>query len=148
MLGYYRASAPGLLEPPEEGWYDTGDIVAIDAEGFVTISGRAKRFAKIAGEMVSMARAEALAASLWPEHTHAVIARPDPRKGEQLVLLTTKPDASAAALLAAARERGVAEIMVPRVVRSFAAIPLLGTGKIDYVTATKLIADEEAKLAA
>jgi acyl-[acyl-carrier-protein]-phospholipid O-acyltransferase/long-chain-fatty-acid--[acyl-carrier-protein] ligase len=148
MLGYYRAAAPGVLEAPPDGWYDTGDIVGIDAEGFVTISGRAKRFAKIAGEMVSMARAEALAASLWPEQAHAVIARPDVRKGEQLVLLTTRPDATAAALLAHARERGVGEIMVPRVVRHVEALPLLGTGKVDYVSAARMVEAGEVELAA
>ena len=59
MLGYYRAENPGVLEPPPDGWHDTGDIVAIDAEGFITIKGRAKRFAKIGGEMVSLAAVEA-----------------------------------------------------------------------------------------
>ena len=82
MLGYLHETAPGVLEPPEDGWYDTGDIVSVDGAGFVTIVGRVKRFAKIGGEMVSMAAAEALAASLWPEAQHAVISLPDPRKGE------------------------------------------------------------------
>ena len=148
MLGYYRASAPSLLEAPPGGWYDTGDIVSVDAEGFVTIRGRAKRFAKIAGEMVSMGQAEALAASLWPEQAHAVVSRPDARKGEQLVLLTTRQDASAASLLAQARARGIGEIMVPRVVRVLASLPLLGTGKVDYVNAAKLAAADEVELAA
>jgi acyl-[acyl-carrier-protein]-phospholipid O-acyltransferase/long-chain-fatty-acid--[acyl-carrier-protein] ligase len=148
MLGYYRAAAPGRIEPPEDGWYDTGDIVAMDGEGFVTMLGRAKRFAKIAGEMVSMGQAEALAAALWPAAAHAVVARPDPRKGERLVLLTTQPGADAAGLLAAARQRGMAEIAVPRVVRVVAALPLLGSGKIDYVSVARLAADAEAALAA
>jgi acyl-[acyl-carrier-protein]-phospholipid O-acyltransferase/long-chain-fatty-acid--[acyl-carrier-protein] ligase len=131
MLGYFRSSAPGVLEPPEDGWYDTGDIVRVE-EGFVTIQGRAKRFAKIAGEMVSMTAAETLATQLWPDHVHAVVAMPDPRKGEQLLLLTTHPAAEAKALLGFARERGIAELMVPRAIRKVEAIPLLGTGKIDY----------------
>jgi len=132
MLGYYRASAPGVLEAPEGGWYDTGDIVRIDEGGFIFIQGRAKRFAKIAGEMVSMTAAEMLAAQLWPDFAHAVVALPDPRKGEQLMLVTTNPAAETSALLAFARERGVAELMVPRLICHADAIPMLGTGKTDY----------------
>jgi acyl-[acyl-carrier-protein]-phospholipid O-acyltransferase/long-chain-fatty-acid--[acyl-carrier-protein] ligase len=132
MLGYYRAEAPGDLQPPEGGWYDTGDIVDIDAGDFVTILGRAKRFAKIGGEMVSMAAAEILAGKLWPDAAHAVISQPDPRKGEQLVLVTTQPDAAVPALLAHARAQGVAELMVPRAIRVIEQLPLLATGKVDY----------------
>jgi acyl-[acyl-carrier-protein]-phospholipid O-acyltransferase/long-chain-fatty-acid--[acyl-carrier-protein] ligase len=132
MLGYMRATAPGIIEPPADGWYDTGDIVDIDGDGFVAITGRAGRFAKIGGEMVSLAAAEALAASLWPQAQHAVVMRPDARKGEQLVLVTTQQDATTSALLAHARERGVAEIAVPRAIVHRAAIPLLGTGKVNY----------------
>src|SRR4029079_8117105 len=67
MLGYLRVENPGVLERPVEGWHDTGDIVTIDAEGFIAIKGRAKRFAKIAGEMVSLSAVEAMAAALWPQ---------------------------------------------------------------------------------
>jgi acyl-[acyl-carrier-protein]-phospholipid O-acyltransferase/long-chain-fatty-acid--[acyl-carrier-protein] ligase len=138
MLGYLKADAPGVLQPPEEGWYDTGDIVSLDDEKFVTIRGRAKRFAKLGGEMVSMAAAETLAATLWPDSGHAVTALPDPRKGEQLILLTTEQGAMAQNLLAHARARGVAEIMVPRVIQVVEAIPLLGTGKTDYPKVAEL----------
>jgi acyl-[acyl-carrier-protein]-phospholipid O-acyltransferase/long-chain-fatty-acid--[acyl-carrier-protein] ligase len=138
MLGYFRAAAPGVLEPPEGGWYDTGDIATVEADGFVTLRGRAKRFAKIAGEMVSMPQAEALAEALWPAALHAVVAIPDARKGERLVLFTTQADATPAALLAHARAAGVAELMVPRDIRPVPAVPLLGTGKVDYVATQKL----------
>jgi acyl-[acyl-carrier-protein]-phospholipid O-acyltransferase/long-chain-fatty-acid--[acyl-carrier-protein] ligase len=132
MLGYFRAEAPCALQPPPDGWYDTGDIVTIDPAGFVAIQGRAKRFAKIGGEMVSLAAAEALVGAVWTEATHAVIAVPDARKGEKLLLVTTQPDAEPRALLAAARERGVTEIQVPRDVMVVDKLPLLGPGKIDY----------------
>jgi acyl-[acyl-carrier-protein]-phospholipid O-acyltransferase/long-chain-fatty-acid--[acyl-carrier-protein] ligase len=89
--------------------------------------------------MISMAGAEALVASLWPEHQHAVLAVPDARKGEQLLLLTTRQDAEAGALLMHARGRGVAEIAVPRLVHVVSAVPLLGTGKIDYPAAQRLV---------
>ena len=139
MLGYLRTTAPGVLETLAGGWYDTGDICTVDEQRFVTIHARAKRFAKIAGEMVSMPAAEALAASLWPEAAHAVVAVADARKGEALVLLTTRSDATAAAMLAQARARGTAEIAVPRVVRVLEKLPLLGTGKVDYAAAARML---------
>ncbi len=138
MLGYLRAEAPGVLQPPPDGWYDTGDIVTIDEAGFVTIKGRAKRFAKIGGEMVSLAAAEALAAAVWKDAVHAVITVPDARKGERLLLVTTQRDAEARVLMAAAREQGIAEIQVPRDVMVVDKVPLLGTGKVDYPAVQRL----------
>ena len=134
MAGYFMADAPGVLQPPEDGWYDTGDIVSLDGTGFVTICGRAKRFAKIGGEMVSLGAVEGYAAALWPEAEHAVVARPEPRKGEELVLFTTAKGADTSALKSWARGAGVAELSLPREVRVVDAIPVLGTGKPDYVT--------------
>jgi acyl-[acyl-carrier-protein]-phospholipid O-acyltransferase/long-chain-fatty-acid--[acyl-carrier-protein] ligase len=142
MLGYLRAERPGVLEPPADGWYDTGDIVDVDADGFVTIKGRAKRFAKIAGEMVPLGVVEDLAASLWPSAAHAVVAVPDARRGEQLVLVTDDASAARPALAAAAREGGLPEIYVPRAIVHVAQVPLLGTGKVDYVSAARLAAVE------
>jgi acyl-[acyl-carrier-protein]-phospholipid O-acyltransferase / long-chain-fatty-acid--[acyl-carrier-protein] ligase len=138
MAGYYLVAMPGVLQPPPGGWHDTGDIVSLDAEGFVTICGRVKRFAKIGGEMVSLGAVEDQTASAWPEAAHAAVARPDPRKGEELVLFTTQPGATAAALLAWGRARGVAELALPRDVRVVEAIPTLATGKADYVTLNAL----------
>jgi acyl-[acyl-carrier-protein]-phospholipid O-acyltransferase/long-chain-fatty-acid--[acyl-carrier-protein] ligase len=134
MAGYLKAYAPGVLQPPEGGWHDSGDIVTIDAGGFVTISGRAKRFAKIGGEVVSLPAIEGYAAKVWPGAEHAVVTRPDPRKGEQLVLFTTVCAARAWALQGWARANGVPELAVPRDSRVVETLPVLGTGKIDYVT--------------
>jgi len=136
MAGYLKVDRPGVLQPPEDGWHDSGDIVTIDEAGFVTIRGRAKRFAKIGGEMVSLPAVEGYAAALWPGFEHAVVTRPDPRKGEQLVLFTTRRDAAASDLQGWAKANGVAELMVPRDIRVVDALPVLGTGKIDYVTMT------------
>lgn len=133
MLGYLKAENPGVLEPVEGQRYDTGDIVTIDEDGFVTIQGRAKRFAKIAGEMVSLTAVEGYAGAVWPDALHATIAVPDPKKGEQVILFTDRPDADRAALLSYARENGIAEIMIPKEVRILDTLPILGTGKVDYV---------------
>ncbi|MBS0644195.1 MAG: acyl-[ACP]--phospholipid O-acyltransferase [Proteobacteria bacterium] len=141
MLGYLKADQPEVLQPPPDGWYDTGDIVSVDAHGFVTILGRAKRFAKIAGEMVSLSSAETLAHAVWPDAAQAVVALPDARKGERLVLVTTQSDATARMLLGKARERGIAEIMVARDIMVVAKLPLLGTGKIDYPAVQSLAAE-------
>ncbi|WP_083656437.1 AMP-binding protein [Mongoliimonas terrestris] len=131
MVGYLKVDQPGVLQPATE-WYDTGDIVEISDDGFVAIRGRAKRFAKIGGEMVSLAAVEAYAAAVWPDASHAVVAVPDDRKGEALVLVTDAEGAETGPLLAWARAHGVAEILVPRSIVTVPSLPVLGTGKLDY----------------
>jgi len=142
MLGYLSAEHPGRLIPLTAdygaGWFDTGDIVDIDGDGFVWILGRAKRFAKVGGEMVSLAAAEGLAGRAWPDSAHAVISLPDPQKGEQLVLLTQRADATRERLLVQARQEGVTEVNVPRKIYRVPNIPLLGSGKVDYGAARAL----------
>ena len=147
MLGYYRASSPGVLEAPVDGWYDTGDIVAIDAQGYLSIKGRLKRFAKVGGEMISLAAVEALAADLWPGLITVVVAQPDARKGEKLVLLTTGAKCQRGEFQQFAKGRGATELMVPAEVIVVDKIPLLGSGKPDFVTATKQVADIIARRA-
>ncbi len=130
MLGYLHGD--GRAEPLPGGWHDTGDIVSVDEDGYITIRGRAKRFAKLGGEMISLAAVEAIVAQTWPDNAHAVVAVPDDRKGEQLVLVTDLVAAEREALLAAARQKGVPELMVPRRIVTVAALPMLATGKTDY----------------
>ncbi|MGA1343217.1 MAG: AMP-binding protein [Hyphomonas sp.] len=132
MLGYLRPSNPGVIERLRDGWHDTGDIVDIDEEGFIRILGRVKRFAKIGGEMVSLAVVENCAAAVWPDHMHAAVTLPDPKKGEQVVLLSDAPEAARAPILEWAQSQGVPEISVPRRVFKVSHIPVLGTGKVDY----------------
>lgn len=144
MLGYLKSENPGLLEPPPEGWHDTGDIVAIDKDGFVTIKGRAKRFAKIAGEMVSLAAVEALAAECWPGVLSGVASLPDARKGERLVLVTQQKDATRAAFQTFAKGRGAADLMIPAEVVVVPAVPVLGSGKLDFAGIARLVKERAA----
>jgi len=138
MAGILHHGGPGAIEPPPGGWHDTGDIVDIDADGYLFIKGRAKRFAKIGGEMISLAALDALAADLWPEHQHVVVSLPDPRKGEQLVLVTDKLGAERDALRAHAKAQGFSELWAPRAVLVVETVPLLGSGKIDFVAAGEM----------
>ena len=135
MLGYYRAENPGVLEAPPGGWHDTGDIVEIDTQGFIAIKGRAKRFAKIAGEMVSLSAVEALSAELWPHLITVVVSLPDLRKGERLALLTTDAACTREAFSQFAKRKGATDLMVPADILVVDKIPLLGSGKPDYVAA-------------
>ena len=139
MLGYLLASAPGKLQPAPADGHDTGDIVVVGEGDALAIRGRAKRFAKIGGEMVSLAAVEALAAGLWPEATHVGVSLPDPKKGEQIVLVSDRPDADRQALIARAKAEGVSELYVPRAVLVVNAVPVLGSGKVDYAGATELV---------
>ncbi|RWE85972.1 acyl-[ACP]--phospholipid O-acyltransferase [Mesorhizobium sp.] len=143
MAGYLRAEKPGVLEPLEDGWHDTGDVVAIDEAGFITIRGRAKRFAKIGGEMISLAAVEALAGELWKGSLSAVATVPDVRKGEKLILITEAPGATRAELLAFAKASGAMDLMVPAEVRVVAKVPVLGSGKLDFAAVTRMVRSEE-----
>ena len=139
MKGYLLYDEPGIIQFPyhdnekTEKWYSTGDITEIDSEGFIYIRGRLKRFAKIAGEMVSLESVEKIATMAAPGFLHAASTRTDSAKGEALVLFTTAPSLRREELVASARQTGLPELAVPRVIRHVEAIPLLGTGKTDYV---------------
>ncbi len=139
MLGYYRAEKPGVLEPVADGWHDTGDIVTIDDQGFIAIKGRAKRFAKIAGEMVSLAAVEVLAGECWPGQLSAVASLPDAKKGERLILVTEAKGATRAAFQSFAKSKGASELMLPAEVLVVDAVPVLGSGKLDFVGVQKLV---------
>ncbi len=144
MLGYMKNDAPGRLQPVEGGWYDTGDIVTVDAEGFVTVQGRTKRFAKVAGEMISLAAIEAVVDAAWPGVNHAIVSVPDPRKGEMLVLLTEHPAAELGILPEVFRRHGLTALSLPGRLIRLDKLPLLGSGKVDYVTARRLTLEDFA----
>jgi acyl-[acyl-carrier-protein]-phospholipid O-acyltransferase/long-chain-fatty-acid--[acyl-carrier-protein] ligase len=147
MLGYLKATLPGVIEAPAHGWYDTGDIVEIDEAGYLTILGRARRFAKVAGEMVSLAAVEEWAAALWPDDKHAAVALSDARKGERIMLLSTRPGASRADIATYMRGRGLPEVATPSEIVYVPEVPVLGTGKTDY-TAVRDIASRPRVTAA
>ena len=144
MLGYIRPEQPGTINPVPGGWYDTGDVVSIDCDGYIAIKGRLKRFAKIGGEVVSLAVVESCASALWPDCGHAAIALPDARKGEQIVLVTTSPDADRTAFAGWVHNHGVQELAIPRQILHVDSIPVLGTGKTDYVKVTRSVLEEDS----
>jgi acyl-[acyl-carrier-protein]-phospholipid O-acyltransferase/long-chain-fatty-acid--[acyl-carrier-protein] ligase len=144
MLGYLKVDKPGVLEPPEEGWHDTGDIVTIDEQGFVAIKGRAKRFAKIGGEMISLAAVETLASELWPNAPCAVVSVPDLRKGERLILVTQQKDATRSELMAFAKGKHASDLMIPAEVWVLDKLPMLGSGKVDMMGLDKLVKERIA----
>ncbi len=147
LSGYYHYDNPGVLAPPwsslGEGWYNLGDVVELDADGYLTILGRLKRFAKVAGEMISLEVVEALARSVSPEALHAATCVPDPGRGESIILFTTDGALARESLAQAAKVHGLPEIALPRRIRVVESLPVLGTGKVDYVR-LKALAGEAA----
>ncbi len=142
MQGYLSHDKPGEIQAPAtergSGWYDTGDIADIDDEGFITILGRAKRFAKIGGEMVSLTAVEELASLSWPNMNHAAVAVHDERKGEKVILITDHENAARKQLQEIAKSKHMSELIIPKIIICIEEIPVLSTGKIDYVNLTKL----------
>ena len=154
MLGYMRSGKPGVLEPPVDpdihdpvqasGWYDTGDIVSIDAENYIFIQGRAKRFAKVGGEMISLAAVENALRDIWPDAPLGIVAVSDARKGEQLVLIIQHDEVQTSRIAAYFASRGFSPLWTPKKIICVKQAPLLGAGKFDYIAAKKLVEQQMA----
>jgi acyl-[acyl-carrier-protein]-phospholipid O-acyltransferase/long-chain-fatty-acid--[acyl-carrier-protein] ligase len=149
MRGYLDPTKPFGIDLLPEGWHDTGDVVDVDEDGYIRILGRVKRFAKVGGEMVSLNAVESYAQAVWPDHVHAAVALPDSRKGERIILFTDHAEATADALQAWCKANGASELAVPKRIVVIDDIPLLGTGKTDYVALSRMAAERfaEAKAA-
>ena len=138
MLGYMRHTAPLTMEPPKDGWYDTGDIVTVDEDGFISIKGRCKRFAKIGGEMVSLLSVEMVIEKNWPGFVSGAVNIPDAKKGEKIVLITTCKTITKEGLIEAFKKAGITELGLPSQIITTDQPPLLGSGKFDYVKAKEM----------
>jgi acyl-[acyl-carrier-protein]-phospholipid O-acyltransferase/long-chain-fatty-acid--[acyl-carrier-protein] ligase len=137
MLGYIVKDSPGVIKKPfveglGEGWYDTGDIVNVDDRGFITILGRAKRFAKIGGEMVSLVLIEEVASDADPEAMYAAVNIDDSKKGEQIILFTTSKLVTKEKVLAEIRKVKISELCMPKSIIYLPELPVLATGKVNY----------------
>jgi acyl-[acyl-carrier-protein]-phospholipid O-acyltransferase/long-chain-fatty-acid--[acyl-carrier-protein] ligase len=146
MLGYYRPTRPGVIDTPRSvvgvGWYDTGDVVEVDGDGMVTIVGRTRRFTKVAGEMVSLDVMEQIARAASPSHHHAAIVLLQEHGIETSVLFTTDASLTRVHLAEAARACSAPELAVARRIETLPEIPLLSTGKTDYVSLKSLLEDD------
>ena len=137
MLGYL--GRPDLTAAAlRDGWYRTGDLARVDADGFIELTDRLSRFAKIAGEMVPHGAVEAVIQKglNQPEAVVAVTSVPDERRGERLVVLCT-PEAGPVEQL----QRMVADSDLPNLWKpapedyiEAPALPLLGSGKLDLAS--------------
>ncbi len=147
MLGYLLPDSEGEIQPPASergpGWYDTGDITRVDDDGYFYILGRAKRFAKLGGEMVSLTAVEELAIQTWPGFNHAAVSLPDDRKGEKIILITDNKDALRKHFQAQIKKDKHGELYLPRKILLAEELPVLATGKINYLTLTEMAKDAE-----
>jgi acyl-[acyl-carrier-protein]-phospholipid O-acyltransferase / long-chain-fatty-acid--[acyl-carrier-protein] ligase len=143
MLGYLRQEQPGTIQPPSssfgEGWYETGDVVTFDEDGLVMLQARMKRFAKVAGEMVSLEVVERVASAARPHAVHAAVSMRDTARGEIILLVTEDRGLTREEMQSSARAAGAPDLAVPRRVIYLEKIPLLGNGKKDYVSLNRII---------
>ena len=144
MKGYLnrpQASAAAIVELDGLRWYKTGDQGRLDDDGFLTIIDRYSRFAKLGGEMISLAQVEAQArtALARPDADLVAVNLPDPRKGERIVLLI-QADIPSQSLRDALIKASHRPLTIPAEIRAVAQLPRLGSGKMDFAAAKRLAA--------
>lgn len=144
MKGYLNPDANARFQELG-GWYDTGDIAQVDDDGFVSIKGRLKRFAKISGEMVSLTAVEEALAGAFPQHglrcQIAIVSRPDADKGEVLIAVTNEAKVTLDEIRGVLRARGLPNICAPRELKVLREIPKLGTGKVNHRAVSQMLAE-------
>ena len=146
MMGYIMPNNPGVLVPPEDGWYHTGDVVEIDEIGFIYIRDRIKRFAKIGGEMVSLHAVDEMVRKAYEwmggEFDYGVVSIPHESKGEQIVLVTNNKQVTSDVLHSYIKNNGMSELYLPRIILYMDSLPVGGTGKMDNITLKKMVLEE------
>ena len=136
MLGYMMPEKPSEVVRLANGWFDTGDIVSVDDMGFFYIKGRLRRFAKVAGEMVPLAMVEKLVKNAYPDLNAdvAAVSIPHPTKGEQVIVVATSHKISLDVVTPFIQQQGFSELYIPKAIIYKREIPVLASGKRDYMT--------------
>ncbi len=138
MLGYMYHNQPNVLVPPKDGWHELGDIVDVDKENFIYIKGRAKRFAKIGGEMVSFAAVEQALAPLLEDTAYGIVSIAHEKKGELLVLVVENSDITNGKIATHFAKNGFPSLWTPKSIVHVSEAPVLGAGKFDYTKAREI----------
>lgn len=152
MLGYLKYETPGNISAPTsvikgkktKGWYDTGDIVEIDNDGFINIIGRTSRFIKRGGEMVSMQVVENLIYELSPNNIHAVVRVFDEKEGEKMILCTDDANLKISSIRVLIKEKQYSNFHIPDQLKFLKDFPIIGPGKINYIELEKIIAQKNS----
>ena len=142
MLGYLqdpKKTAQAIVQLDGRRWYKTGDKGYLSEEGFLTLVDRYSRFAKIAGEMISLAAVENACKSILGHETELLaVATPDARKGEKVVLLL-EGDHDTTQVRKTLIDGDMDKLMLPGEFREVEEIPRLGSGKADFKAAQKMV---------
>jgi acyl-[acyl-carrier-protein]-phospholipid O-acyltransferase/long-chain-fatty-acid--[acyl-carrier-protein] ligase len=146
MQGYLNDSErthAAIVEIDGVRWYKTGDKGRLDEEGYLTIVDRFSRFAKIAGEMVSLAAVEDAVEKVIDDESveFAAVALPDDKKGERILLLVSYGNDlnfDTGSIRRSLIEKKCNPLMIPAQILDVEQVPRLGSGKTDFSSAKSL----------